>query len=69
MAKVATPFTVVAVTDSTADPLLERKTVVVPAVRVTTFPESVRLDPLLFSLTCTTIESEKFEPTRAALGV
>jgi hypothetical protein len=34
--KVAMPFTVVAVTDSTADPSLERNTVVVPALSVTT---------------------------------
>jgi hypothetical protein len=67
--KVATPLTVVAVTDSTAEPELFRSTVVVPALRVTTCPESVRFEPLLLFLTWTTIASEKFEPTRAALGV
>jgi hypothetical protein len=65
---VAIPFSVIAVIDSIADPLLERKTVVVPALKVTICPESVRGDPLLF-LTWTTSEPEKFEPTRATLGV
>jgi hypothetical protein len=66
---VAIPFSVIAVIDSTADPLLERKTVVVPALKVTICPESVRGDPLLLFLTWTTSEPEKFEPTRATLGV
>lgn len=64
----AIPFSVIAVTDSTADPLLERNTVVVPALKVTICPESVRGEPLLLFLTWTTMESEKLEPTRAALG-
>lgn len=36
MVKVAMPLTVVAVTDSTAEPELFRSTVVVPALRVMT---------------------------------
>jgi hypothetical protein len=67
--KVAIPLTVSAETDSTADPLLDRSTVVVPALKVTICPESVRTVPLLLFLTWTTMEPEKLEPTRAALGV
>jgi hypothetical protein len=44
LVKVATPLTVVAVTDSTGEPELFRSTVVVPALKVTIWPDTLTGD-------------------------